>query len=177
MPPEPARDPPAVTLPYRFDTSEVVKQIMAGVLALVAIAVVGILYSLLVSQSLATAVQLAVIGLIAAYFGRQFLRNLTTSTGTISADSVTVEPAQLLGIRLAGPSGRFPLSRFESVRVDRIPISTNVQVRPHERIYLAGQAGTPDILIARTSRDAGPPLGRALAAALQLSYKEGVVVY
>jgi len=177
MSPEPARDPPAVTLPFRFETGRVVQQILSGVLALIAIAAAGALYSLLVSRSLATALQLALIGAIAAYFGRKFRLNLTTSTGTITAESVKVEPAQLLGIRLAGPSGQFPLSRFEAVRVDRVTLSTNVQVRPHERVYLAGRSGTPDILVARTSAGQGPALGHRLAAAIELPYQEQVVPY
>jgi xanthosine utilization system XapX-like protein len=177
MPPEPAREPPAATLPFRFDTGRVVQQIMAGVLALVAIAAVGVLYSLLVSRSMVTAVQLVLIGVITAYLGHKFLRNLTTSTGIITAESVDVEPAQLLGVRLAGASGRFPLSRFDAVRVDRITLSTNVQVRPHARVYLAGRSGTPDILIARTSADDGRTLGNALATAIKLPYQEQVVPY
>jgi xanthosine utilization system XapX-like protein len=177
MRPVPARDPPTVTLPFRFDTSRVVKQIMAGVLALLAIAAVGTLYSLLVSRSLATAIQLALIGLIAAYFGLQFLRNLITSTGTITTDAVTVEPAQFLGIRLAGSSGRFPLNRFEAIRVDRISISTDLQVGPHERVYLAGRKDTPDVLLARASADGGRALGQALAGALGIPYQERGVPY
>lgn len=177
MPPESAPDPPAVTLPFRFDTGRVVKQIMAGVLALLGIAAVGILYSLLVTRSMATAAQLALIGLITAYFGHKFLRHLTTSTGIITAESVTVEPAQLLGLRLAGTSGQFSLGRFEAVRVDRVTLSTNVQVGPHERVYLAGRSGTPNILIARTSADAGRTLGHDLATAIKLPYQEQVVPY
>jgi xanthosine utilization system XapX-like protein len=177
MPPEPARDPPAVTLPFRFDTSQVVKQIMAGMLALLGIVAVGILYSLLISRSMATAAQLALVGLILAYFGHKFLRHLTTSSGIITADSITVEPAQLLGVRLAGTSGQFSLNRFEAVRVDRVTISADIQIRPHERVYLAGRSGTPNILIARTSSGAGRTTGHALATAIKLPYQEQVVPY
>ena len=118
---------------------------------------------------------------IAAYFGRLFLRNLTGSVGTITADAVVVQPGQLLGIRLAGPAGRFPVSQFQAVRVERIPnpigIPIETQIRPHERVCLVGKAGTPDILIARTHLDAGRTVGNELATALKLPYQEQLVPY
>src|ERR1700674_5424537 len=64
--------------------------------------------SLLISHSMAATIQLLLIAAIVAYFGRLFLRNLTGSLGTITGDVVVVQPAQLFGLRLAGPAGRFP---------------------------------------------------------------------
>jgi hypothetical protein len=171
----------AITLPYEFDTSGVVKQIMGGVLGFLLALLVGILYSLLVSHSLAAAIQLLLIAAIATYFGRLFHRNLTGSVGTITADAVVVQPGELLGIRLAGPAGRFPISQFQAVRVERIPnpigIPIETQIRPHERVCLVGKAGTPDILIARTHLDAGRTVGNELATALKLPYQEQLVPY
>jgi hypothetical protein len=171
----------AVTLPYEFDTSGVVKLIMRGVVGLLCVLLLGILYSLMVSHSLAAIVQLLLIAAVAAYFGRIFLRNLTGSLGTITADAVVVQSGQVWGIRLAGPAGRFPVSHFQAVRVERVPnpigIPLATQIQPHERVCLIGKQGTPDILIARTERDAGRTLGNNLATALKLPYDEQIAPY
>ena len=171
----------AITLPYQFDTSSVVKLILRGVLGLLVVVLLGIIYSLLVSRDLTAALALLVCAAILAYFGRLFLRHLIGSVGTITADSVSVESPRVAGFRLAGPAGRFPLRQFLAVRVERvtnpigIPIET--QVGPHERVLLIGQQGTPDILIARTDLDAGRTLGNELAAALKLPYQEQLLPY
>ena len=166
----------AITLPYEFDTSGVVKQIMGGVLGLLLVVLVGVFYSFLVSHSITATIQLLLIAAIATYFGRLFLRNLTGSVGTITADAVVVQPGELLGIRLAGAAGRFPISQFQAVRVERVPnpigIPINIQIQPHERVCLVGRKGTPDILIARTHLDAGRTVGNELATALKLPYQE-----
>jgi hypothetical protein len=171
----------AITLPYEFDTSGVVKLILRGVLGLLLVVLLGILYSLLVSHSSAAAIQLLLIAALVAYFGRLFLRHLTGVLGTITADTVVVQPGELIGIRLAGPAGKFPISRFQAVRVERIPnpvgIPIETQIQPHERVCLIGKNGTPDILIARTHRDAGRTLGNELAAALKLPYQEQHLPY
>ena len=172
----------AVTLPYEFDTSAVVKLILRGVLALLVIMLVGILYSLLISHSIAAALQLLLVSAIITYFGRLFLRNLISSVGTITADTVMVQPGRLYGIRLSGPAGRFPIGQFEAVRVERVtdPMighDTIVQGGPSERVCLAGRGHTPDILVARTELDAGRSLGNELASALKLPYREQVVPY
>ena len=168
----------AITLPYEFDTGAVVKVILRGVLGILVVLLVGIFYSLLVSHSTAVIVQLLLIAAIATYFGRLFLRNLTGSLGTITADAVVVQPGRLYGLRLAGPTGRFPISQFQAVRVERIrtpPI--DVQGGPHERVSLVGRKGTPDILIARTALDAGRTVGNDLATALKLPYQEHLAPY
>ena len=51
-----------IALPYEFDTSGVVKVILRGVLVLLVVVLVGILYSLLVSHSIAAAIQLLLVG-------------------------------------------------------------------------------------------------------------------
>jgi hypothetical protein len=168
----------AITLPYEFDTSGVVKLILQGVLGLLLVVLVGILYSLLVSHSIAAAIQLLLVTALATYFGSLFLRNLTGSLGTITADAVVVQPGRLYGVRLASPAGRFPISQFQAVRVERIrtpPI--DVQGGPHERVSLVGKKGTPDILIARTALDAGRTVGNELATALKLPYQEQLAPY
>jgi hypothetical protein len=167
----------AIALPYEFDTSGVVKLILRGVLGLLLVVVVGILYSLVISHSLAAAIQLTLVAAVATYFGSLFLRNLTGSLGTITADSVVVQPGRLYGIPLAGPSGKFPISQFQAVRVERIPDPIGTQIRPHERVCLVGKTGVPDILIARTDLDAGRSVGNELATALKLPYEEKLAPY
>jgi hypothetical protein len=171
----------AMTLPYQFDTSGVVKLILRGVLGFLGILVVGIIYSLLVSHDRTAALALLICAAILAYFGRLFLRNLIGSVGTITSDRVVVESPQVAGFRLAGPSGSFPIRQFEAVRVERvnnpIGIPLETQVGPHERVSLVGQKDTPDILVARAERDAGRKLGNELALALKLPYHEQLAPY
>jgi hypothetical protein len=167
----------AITLPYEFDTSGVVKVILRGVLGLLLVVLVGILYSLLISHSIAAAIQLLLVAAVATYFGSLFLRNLIGSVGTVTADAVVVQPGRLGALRLAGPAGRFPISQFVAVRVERIPNPIGIQIRPHERVCLVGRPGTPDILVARTDLDAGRTVGNELATALKLPYQETLVPY
>jgi hypothetical protein len=166
-----------VTLPYRFDTSGVVKTILSGMLGLLLVVLLGILYSLLVTHDRVAALALLIAATMLTYFARQFFKNLTGSLGTITADAVIVEPVWLLGIRLAGPAGRFPITSFQTVRVDRISSSVNVEVGPHERVCLVGKNGVPDILIARSDWEAGRTMGTQVAAVLGLPYEERIVPY
>src|SRR4051812_37441863 len=110
----------AITLPYQFDTSGVIKLIIRGVLGLMGVLVVGILYSLLVSHDRTAALQLLLCAAILAYFGRLFLRNLIGSVGTITADRVSVDSPRVFGFRLAGPAGQFGITQFTAVQVDRV---------------------------------------------------------
>ena len=171
----------AIALPYEFDSSRVVKLIMRGFVGLLTVVVVGILYSILVSRSWAAALQLTLSAAVLLYFGRLFRKHLIGVKGTITADAVAVQPSIVCGIRLAGPAGRFPLGQFEAVGVERVTnpigIPLETQIGPHERISLIGKEGTPDILVARTSDDAGRRLGRELAAALRLPYQEEIAPY
>jgi hypothetical protein len=162
-----------ITLPFVFDTSPVVRLILRGVLALLLLVIVpGLLYSLLISHQVVVAVQLCIIGLIAGYFGWIFFRNLSATCGSVGRDEVVLQPVVLYGVRLHGPVGRFPLRKFTAVRVERIPPPLFAQGSSHERVTLLGGGGTPDVLLARTSRGAGRALGRELADAIGLPYKE-----
>jgi hypothetical protein len=171
----------AITLPYNFDTSGVVKLIMRGFVGLLTVLLVGIVYSLLVSHSQAAALQLTLSAAVLIYFGHIFRKHLTGVEGTITAEIVSVQPGMVCGLRLAGPAGRFRMGQFEAVRVERVtnPLSIplETQIGPHERVSLIGKQGTPDILIARTSDDAGRKLGSELAAALRLPYQEQIEPY
>jgi hypothetical protein len=173
--------PAAITLPYDFDTSGVVRLTMRGMFGLLAVLLVGIIYSLLVSQDRTAALALLISAAILAYFGRLFLRNLIGSAGTITADAVSVDSPRVLGFRLAGPAGKFPINHFTTVRVERVTnpigIPLETQIGPHERVSLIGKKGTPDILIARTDDDEGPRVGQELAAALGLLYQDEIAPY
>ena len=172
----------AIALPYEFDTSGVVKLILRGVLGLLLVVLLGVLYSLLVSHSVAAMIQLLLVAALITFFGRLFYRNLIGSRGTVSADAVVVEPDQVFGVRLPGPVGRFSIGQFDAVRVERIRTPSIVdgmivQGGPHERVSLVGKSGTPHILVARTDRDAGRTLGNELATALKLPYQEQAAPY
>jgi hypothetical protein len=175
-----SRSPP-LKLPYQFDTSGVVKLIMRGFVGLLTVVLVGIIYSLLISHDQTAALQLFLCAAIIVYFGRLFLRHLVGSVGTITSDAVVVQSPQVVGIRLAGPNGRFPITQFERVRVERVTnpvgIPLETQIGPHERVCLIGKNGTPDILIARTDGHAGRVLGKELALALTLPYQEQIHPY
>lgn len=159
-------------LPYRFDTSAVVKLILRGAGLLLLVIMAGILYSLFISGDRAASLQLLISGLIAGYFTRLMLRNLVATRGTITRDGVELEAVALYGFRLHGPAGRFPLQAFSGVQVERVFPPVFAQGGPHARVTLMGKTGTPDVLVARASREAGRALGQSLAAALGLPYNE-----
>jgi hypothetical protein len=165
-----------VTLPYEFDTSRVVEGVLKGAVAVLAAVVVpGILYSRFVSHSTAAAIQLLLIGALVIYFGMLVFRNLPGSRGAITATSIDVQPGRLLGFRMAGPMGTFAPERFRVVRVERIFGPIGALARWHERVWLVGRPGAPDILIARTARDAGMVIGHELATLLGLPYEDEAV--
>ena len=100
----------AIVLPYEFDTSSGVKLILRGVLGLLLVVLLGILYSLLVSHSIAAAIQLLLCAALASYFGRLFLGNLAGSVGTITADAVVVRPTSSLPGPIEMPAAPWGLS-------------------------------------------------------------------
>jgi hypothetical protein len=116
----------AVTLPYEFDTSGTPKLILRGVLGfLVVVILPGILFSLFVSHHTAAAVQLLLVGLVLLYFGRLFLRNLTASQGTITAQAWRYNPADSMGSGSPVRPEPFPFS-------DSRPLECNESLGPSE---------------------------------------------
>ena len=158
-------------LPYAFDTSATPRLIVHGVFALAAILAIGLAYSLMVSRHLVAAAVLGVCAAIALLFGLRIAKNLTATIGVITASRVDVRPARALGIRLAGPSGSFPIRAFRAVRYEDIVADVEI-IGSSGRVVLTG-ADAPDVLIARTG-DEGRQLARALAAELKLPYDERV---
>ncbi len=167
----------ALALPYEFDTTEADTLILRGAAGLLAVVVVGLLYSLLVSHNLVAVVQLLLIGAAATYFSRIFVTKLEGLRGTIRADVVVVQDSGLYGLRLPRPCGTFGIQRFEAVRVELAPAPIMAQGGPHERVYLVGKAGTPNLLIARSAPETGRSLGAQLATAIGLPYVEQSVPY
>jgi len=102
---------------------------------------------------------------------------LTTARGVITADAIDLDPTSLYGIRLTGPVGRFAIEQFEAVRVERTSVPFDVQGTGGELVRLVGKHGTPNVLIARTTPNAGKILGRELAAAVGLHYEEANAGY
>ncbi len=162
-----------VALPYRFDTSRVWRMILTGAFGVAAVVIVGVLYGLFVRRDAMVVLPLAVSGIMLAYFIRLFVRFQSGSIGTLTADRVVIEPNTLFGLLLPGPRGDYAIGRFSGVRVELMSGPTDiVQGGPHERIWLVGRDGTPDVLVARTQREAGRALGQELGAALAVPVQE-----
>jgi hypothetical protein len=159
-------------LPFEFDTSDIVVTVVRGVLGLLCVVVLGVLYSLFVSRHGVAAVGLLLVGVLTVYFGRLFLTNLTSSKGTITADTVIVKRLRMFGVRLMGPEGTFQIRQFASVRVERVSPPVDAYGGPHTRVSLVGKEATPTILVARMPADTGRTLGRELATALKLPLEE-----
>ena len=166
-----------VTLPFEFDTSDVVTTILRSVLGLLLVVVAGAAYSLVVARKPAAALGLVMVAAIIVYFGRLFLANLTASRGTITANAVIVRPVRLYGIRLSGIEGNFPIDRFKAVRVERASPPIEGYGGPHARVYLVGRNPTPDVLVARAVVEEGRMIGRSLATVLALPLEEPSVPY
>jgi hypothetical protein len=150
------------------------------VLGLLLIVLLSLLYSVFVSRDPTASLVLLITGAIAGYFAVLFFRNLTGSVGTITRDQVVVQPGRVCGLRMTSPSGTFPVTRFEAVRVEHVvsggtPIE--VQRQPYERVSLVGKTGTPIILVASTECEVGRALARELATALGLKYQEQLAPY
>jgi hypothetical protein len=68
------------------------------------------------------------------------------------------------------------MDRFVAIRVELMSgaagLNDVMQGGPHERIWLVGRDSAPDVLIARTEREAGRALGKEFGAALGLEVQE-----
>jgi hypothetical protein len=164
-----------ITLPYRFDTSNVWRTILKGAFGLNAVLLFGILYTMLVTREWLTSLGLVLFELVVLGFTRILIRFQQGSVGTLTADRVVVEPNVLLGIPLPGPRGTYDLSRFSAVRVEYRSgaISTSPNAGgPNEVVWLAGRPGTPDVALALTDNRTGGELGREFGALLKLPVDE-----
>ena|SRR5688572_11797852 len=107
-----------ITLPYRFDTRSVWRGILKGALALNALLLVGILFTVLVGREWTTTLGLVLVELLVVGFTLVFIKAQEGSAGTLSSDRIVIEPNILLGIALPGPKGAYMLDRFSAVRVE-----------------------------------------------------------
>ncbi len=167
-------------LPYAFDTSRVVRLILRGVVGFELLVIVpGIAFSIAASRGIVAVLLLITCGAFLLAFGWIVGRFLDASTGTISAESIVVEPMKFCGIQLPGPSGTIPIARFKAVRVVRVAARTDTtsSTGPSTRVYLVGQNGAADLLIARAGVDEGSALGRDLSAALHLPREDSSAPY
>jgi hypothetical protein len=164
----------AITLPYRFDTSNVWHTILKRAFALNALLVLCILLALVLSRPWTTVLGLVLIEVVAFVFTRIFVRFQQGSVGTLSSDRVVIEPNVLLGISLPGPKGTYALDRFSAVRVEfrSGPIGPDVQGGPNEVVWLVGKPGTPDVALAKTENRAGRALGQEFGTLLKLPVEE-----
>jgi len=163
-----------ITLPYRFDTSDVWRTILKGAFGLNALLAFCLAFTVLVSRQWTTALGLALMELLVLFFTRVFIKFQDGSVGTLSSDRIVIEPNVLLGISLPGPNGTYSLDRFSAVRVEfrSGPMRPDVQGRPNELIWLVGKPGTPDVVLARTEDGAGRALGREFGTLLALPVEE-----
>jgi hypothetical protein len=165
----------AITLPYRFDTSNIWRTILKGAFGLNAVLVFGILYTLLVSHQWGTSLGLVLCELITFGFTRVFIRFQEGSVGTLTSDQVVIAPNVLLGIVLPGPNGTYGLDRFSAIRVEfrSGPVSMSANAGgPNEVVWLVGRPGTPNIALALTDDGAGAGVGQEFGTLLKLPVEE-----
>ncbi|MGH7471260.1 MAG: hypothetical protein ACRENP_25200 [Longimicrobiales bacterium] len=96
----------ALTLPYEFDSSAVVKVILKLVLGLLAVAIIGIAYTLLISHNLLGASLLLLVAVFVTGFARLVLRHLAAAQGTIRAEARGCAPGHAVRLPTAGIYGQ-----------------------------------------------------------------------
>jgi hypothetical protein len=170
----PSGERSGVQLPWSFDTTTVWRTILIGAFGLNALLALGLVVKLL-SGRWPDAAAVGVSEALVAGFTVVFIRRQEGSRGTLFRDRVTVEPNVVFGVRLLGPRGSYPLHGFRGVEVEcragRPDTSPNA-AGPHELVWLMGQPGTPNIVLARTQDGAGRALGREIGAVLALPVSE-----
>ena len=162
-----------ISLPYRFDTSNVWHTILKGAVAFNAVLIVSVAFAAF-ARPWPVTLALVCSELIVLGFTRVFFKYQEGSVGTLSGDRIDVEPNTLFGVSLPGPRGTYPLDRFAAVRVEfrSGPIDPGVQGGPNEVVWLVGKDGTPSVAVVRTDDRAGREVGRQLAALLKLPVEE-----
>jgi hypothetical protein len=166
-------NPQTITLPYRFDTSNVWHTILKGALGLNAVLLLGVIFAA-VRRPWPVTLGLVITELMVLGFTRVFFKYQEGSIGTLSRDRIDIESNAVLGLSLPGPRGGYALNRFSAIRVEfrSGPIQPDVQGGPNEVVWLVGKAGTPNVALARTQRGDGRAVGRQLGALLELAVEE-----
>src|SRR5262245_13698150 len=166
-------DPAIITLPYRFDTSNVWHTILKGALVLDAVLVLGVVFAVF-ARPWPVTIALAVTALVVLGFTMVFFRFQEGSIGTLTRERIELDPNVVFGLPLPGPRGSFALDRFSAIRVELRPgpIDPGVQGGPNEIVWLIGEAGAPNIALARTDDGAGRVVGQQLSSLLGLPVEE-----
>jgi hypothetical protein len=96
-----------ITLPYEFDTTREGTLVVKIMLGLGFIVAVEIVYSFAFSRSWAAVLQLSLTGAVLLFFILRFVKNLTGSIGTITANEIVVKRRNVYGLEFSGPAGVF----------------------------------------------------------------------
>jgi hypothetical protein len=166
----------SLSFPYHFDTTGVSKIIFRGMIVILLIiffpgliSVAGLLFEGAPATDIAvTLAGMVVSAAFTAGFGLFIFKKLGGVSGEITAESITVSPAVMMGVRAEAPEGTFDLRNFKAVSLVHI----HGKHGRHERIYLKGYDGTPEIQLAATRRGAGTDLAAQLSALLKLPVEE-----
>jgi hypothetical protein len=166
-----------IALPYRFNTGDQSGVILKGICILTGLILIPGLYKFLIyAPNPVSALGIVGIGGLLTCFAYVVVKRLRGATGEITKNQVVIKPSRFLGIASNAPEGCFGLDQFSSLLVQRIAFAGN-RFSPHERVFLMGKNGTPNILIARTRKGAGMTLGRELSELLGLSVSETIAPY
>lgn len=169
-----------IAVPYRFDTTDMLRNVLRAIVGLHVVAIFpGVLYSLFVQHKPGAAIGLLVISGISLFLGRRVLK-MRASVGIINKNFVVLQKAKQFGITLTGTTGTYPIEDFSSVCVEIVSgviYSTTPDVPTFTRISLIGKVGIPAIVVERRPFPEGKDFGTALAATLSLPYQEKIVAH
>lgn len=164
-----------ITLPYSFDTSlagKTVFKVMVGVQFLIAVASLKFLF---ITPHFLELVGVLIITALVTKFGLLIFKKMNGASGTVSRNGVNIKPTVMFGMKSDSPEGHFPLSRFRGIKVEYgffTGLKNGPIASPHERVYLLGKEGTPDIRIAFTQNKAGFMLAKELSELLELPVED-----
>ena len=157
----------ALTLPYAFDTTKSGKLLLKGTMVIQALMALELPYILIFEAD--KLITFGFVSVIIISLGVFIFKYIGGAFGTVTDREITISPSVFWGIRSTTPEGRFPLTQFRCIRVEVIAAGRN---GPHERVYLMGKDGTPNIEFARTRREEGIALGHALGSLVDLPVEE-----
>ncbi len=164
-----------VNLPYDFDTAATwqrIVQIIAAIVGAIALSIVGAA----ATGQWRAAAAFAMCGAIFALLLRIARRVPLGAAGTITASELVARPVTQFGLPLRVPVGRFPITHFRTVELQR----TIVVIRPAGSrnnedigsVFLVGPDGSPRIEVVRTSMSAATIAARDLSTQLGLHLRE-----
>ena len=161
----------AIALPYEFDTMALPRNILKGFLA-------GSAFMLLVGVAMSikygplACIPFLIAAALLVWVARKYLTIFGGSArGAITRDGVILEPSALGPIRLPGPAGLHPFSRFKAVRVTYSGPGRSTQSHFFARIHLVGRDDTGDVCVAferdTTAKALAPQIAMAVGLPLE----------